>query len=519
MTKMILPKKFWVFLSLSWLAFLGFLSIMLLTSKRGIGVDIDSVVYITWARSFFDNVVPEFDLVKQLTTHYPPFFPFVLAVCSRLSGLDIPEACRHLHAYFFGFNILLVGLLLARYTKSALISIGGACAILISAPILWNHSTALSEPMFIFFMLLWLVFFMDFIENSRKSIFILCVMVLMVACLTRWAGVTLVMTSVVGIFLLKKESVKVRCIYAAVLLSMSVLPLLLWMAKNAIFSGIAIDRGINFHPHAIAEYNILDKLKLFSNYSMFFSGVESLILMAVMFYIGMRIWNKRDQAELVKIPDGVVKLIGVLFYFCFIYYIALVLTMTFIDDLTDTSDRILLPLNIFWILLVSLFLYVLLVSNKRCKFFKLVFIVFCLFVGGDNCYRTLQWALQRYHNGVGFENIHWDYLKLIAEVKKIPADKVVYTNSSKALNFFVKRRFVQVISKARMMATRPDVVDIIFMTKMKDDLRADRAVLIYLNFMFSEGAYPSLVDIKKDIPLKVISRVSDGAIYVWDDKT
>ena len=509
---MLWPKKFWVFLSLSLLALLGSGSIIVLTSRSGFRMDFDSLSYIALARHVLDPSSQFFSLPES---HYPPFFTFVLVFFSRLGGVDPAEVCRYLQACFFGLNIFLVGMLLAKYTQSALISIGGAGAFLISDSILLRHLKALSEPMFICLMLLWLLFFIDFIESTRKSSFILCVMTLVIACLTRWTGGALVLASIVGILLFKKENVKTRCMYVGVLISASLLPLLLWMAKNAVLTGRAIDWFFIFNPHTVADYNVFNKFVFLDSRNILFPGAEGLILIVVIFFIGMVIWSKRDRGFFSQIPDGAVIFTGILFYFSLIYYIVLILTMTFFDNAPKIYYRYLLPLHISWILAGGLFLYILLESNKKNNFLKFVFVVLCLLVGVANSFDTIQAALQRYSSIAGFDGIHGDDGKLIAEVKNIPSDKIVYTNSSNAIYSFVKRDSLEIMPQYEM-ANRPNPAYAIFMERMKDDLRAHKAVLVYF-VLQDPKLYASLEGIKKAIALKTIARSLNGAIYGWDD--
>lgn len=324
-------------------------------------------------------------------------------------------------------------------------------------------------------------------------------MALMAACLTRWAGISLVLTSMAGIYLFKKENFKTRFIQAAVLAGASFLPLTLWMARNALLTGRSIDREISFHPHHL-----------------FFSGMGHLILIAFMFYMGISIWSKRVKRDMAKIPEGVVILIGVLFYFCLIYLIMTLLTMIFFDAATKLGDRIFLPLDIAGILLAGLCIHILLELNKKPGTLKPVIIILCLFVGGVNGFQATQWALHRYYNGVGLDSIRWDHSTMIAEIKKIPSEKIVYSNAPAALYFFLNRDAVMLIAKVNRLTRRPDPQYPVFVSTMKDDLSLHKAFLVY--FDPDKEWVRQLKDYKSEIPLKTIVSLPDGAIYVWDDK-
>ena len=52
------------------------------------------------------------------------------------------------------------------------------------------------------------------------------------------------------------------------------------------------------------------------------------------------------------------------------------------------------------------------------------------------------------------------------------------------------------------------------MARMKDDLGKHKAVLVYLNRVDLKRS-PSVQELKKELPLKVMVSVSDGAIYAF----
>ena len=79
-------------------------------------------------------------------TQYPPLFPIVLGALGWL-GAGLVGAARAVNAGLFGVNVVLIGLLVARITRSRLLAVLGALAFAMSANVLINHGLVMSEPL------------------------------------------------------------------------------------------------------------------------------------------------------------------------------------------------------------------------------------------------------------------------------------------------------------------------------------------------------------------------------------
>jgi len=299
------------------------------------------------------------------------------------------------------------------------------------------------------------------------------------------------------------------------LAGLSLLPMFLWMGINRLSFGVPIDRMFVFHPRPAAEYNIFKGLLFFDISRLpFVAGKAILISIIVCIISGWVIWEKRDDDAIARIPDRLMVFIKVLFIFCFIYCAGTVLTMLFLDAKTDLNDRILLPVNIFLVLLISVFVHVLLAINKRCKFAKASLIIMLFIcIGGINCTQAIKWASQRHRMGEGYGSVAWQNSAIIAEVKKIPLGKILYSNDPSALYVAAKRESVMIMPRINVWTTLPNPLHSSFIIRMKEDLKTHKGLLVYC----VNGGSPSIEELKEEFPLKVITKVSDGAIYEWDD--
>ena len=146
-------KRYYSIVPLAILALIGIVILSLIT-RWGIGISPDSTIYIGSARNLLNGhglSVMSGDGQAIPLTHYPPLFPILLSILGK-SGIVLPEVARWLNVCLFGANILLVGLVINRYTHGSIwVPAFGSFLMLTSVHMLHIHAMAWSEPMFIFF--------------------------------------------------------------------------------------------------------------------------------------------------------------------------------------------------------------------------------------------------------------------------------------------------------------------------------------------------------------------------------
>jgi len=124
---------------------------LLFSTRWGIGLSPDSVVYIASARNLLSGKglsVSSYTGKFSPMTHYPPLFSAGLAGLG-LIGIDPLDGARWLNALVFAANIILLGLVVYSYTRSFLYSVASSFLMMVSLPVVQIHLVAWSEPLFI----------------------------------------------------------------------------------------------------------------------------------------------------------------------------------------------------------------------------------------------------------------------------------------------------------------------------------------------------------------------------------
>jgi hypothetical protein len=207
------------------------------TSHYGAGISPDSIGYIATARHIADGIgfisYNNAPLVVQ-----PPLYPAILGVIDFVFGVDPLLSANIVSAIFFGLALYLSGLLFFKHlTSSPLFALIGTVSLLVSIPLIAVSLMAWSEPPFIFFVVLYLIFISMYSEKKNvKSLLFLSLSVAL-ACLTRYIGVVLILTGIISILLIRQDNIKKNFLHAFIFAFISALPIGIWAGRNYFLSG------------------------------------------------------------------------------------------------------------------------------------------------------------------------------------------------------------------------------------------------------------------------------------------
>ncbi len=218
------------------LGFIGFCLIIFSTSCYGIGVSPNSVGYISVARNLLKGIgFIQWD--GRPLIYEPPLYPVVLTVIDYLFRVDPLVFINIVNALIFGTVIYLTGRLFSDYlTSSISLSALGSISVLFSIPLIYVFLWAWTEPLFICFTLFYFLFIgnyssrKDFTSLSLSSIFAA------LACLTRNAGIILILTGGICIVFFRQDDIKSKVRHFFIFTFISALPITIWIIRNLLIS-------------------------------------------------------------------------------------------------------------------------------------------------------------------------------------------------------------------------------------------------------------------------------------------
>ncbi|MHA4811183.1 hypothetical protein ACX0G9_23955 [Flavitalea flava] len=175
-------------------AIIGFLIIHAFTRHGGIGITPDSVVYLSTAANIHDHGAIA-DFTKVPLMDFPAFYPIFLSCILLLTGVDCIHFGPVLNGLLFGILIYLCGWIMDRFSvrrkwyKWTLLSF-----IVFSPCLLEVYSYLWSETLFLILILLFLISFRRYHLSPSTGALVLMAVVAGLACITRYAGITLIGT-------------------------------------------------------------------------------------------------------------------------------------------------------------------------------------------------------------------------------------------------------------------------------------------------------------------------------------
>lgn len=179
----------------------GFILIYLFTAHGGIGISPDSVCYASTAR----NLVAGKGFVffgDQPLVAFPLFYPLFLAAVMNLTGLDIIQCAPLLNGLMFALVILLSGIMMEKFTyQTKWYKIILLCIITVSPALIEIYSMLWSETLFILLSMLFFFSIHKYLVEPKIKLLILPAVIAAIAFDTRYAGITLVATGSMLVFL------------------------------------------------------------------------------------------------------------------------------------------------------------------------------------------------------------------------------------------------------------------------------------------------------------------------------
>jgi hypothetical protein len=352
---------------------------LLRSTPYGLGLINDSASYVDGANNLLKGlgyVRTSGDSGFKPITNYPPVFS-ILLVPLRLFGLDIFQSGRYLITFLFGVDILFVGLLIYRISRSFVFALIGALLLAYSDSFLEVYAYLLSEPLFITFMLLAFYLLSIYFEKRRGRWLFYSGVVLGIASLTRYVGLSVVISFALALLFLEpnwryiltvqengsferislswrrfssnEASLPIKEI--AILLASSLPLILLWMVYTFFVNGGLGNRSLIWHPinpsdlYEAMKHNFdwLAPRRLVLTHpdtNVIFHAFSLLLIPGLVFGILGEIWwrfkSKREQSlRMVESETAFVLALHILVYILF-----LVISISLFDASTPLNYRI-----------------------------------------------------------------------------------------------------------------------------------------------------------------------------------
>lgn len=498
---------------LIFIAFIGIIALLFAT-RWGIGTTPDSVGYVTAARNLLQGRSMS-GIAGAPVVQWPPFYPLSLSLVG-LFGIDPLSGAHIVQALLYGANVLLAGYLLRRYSGLFWFAAVGTLLLAASSVMLRIHAHAWSEPLFILLGLLGMVLVAHYIDEGRPLHLVGAALLVGLAALTRYVGVTLIGTAVLGLLFFRRSPLRKNLIGALVFGILTVAPLVLWMGRALFATGSAAGREIAFHP--IGRDHFWHAMYTFSSWLHIADLTPGIVWVGVWFALIAGavaiLWlrrrkQRRTLGDSVPIPT----LIKLLALFIVNYGIFLTLSISFLDANTPLDDRILAPVFVSGLLLV-MFLAgeaITLAGNNYKTTASLLVGVPLALLAAAHLAHGASWAAASHAQGLGYSSPQWQQSSLLAEVRSLPAETVIYSNAPEVIELLAERPATPLPRQMEAMTQSENADYHEEVAVIKETVEGEEGVIVFFDVL--DRPVMTTEELHRHLSLQALAHVEDGAIY------
>lgn len=457
--------------------------------------------------------------IKPITVN-PPFYPMVVAAVS-LFGFSFIKSGWLISLACFFLNVILVGVLLRKLTRSDLLALLGAFLFTLSESFIKAHTFALTEPLFITISLASLLSISQYLDNGRMRYLVFSAILVNLSYLTRYIGIATLGAGLLALIVFQptwKTRIKDSLIY----LGLSLVGGILWMARNLIVSGNAANRSIGFHPLT------LDKIRegvetfwvwILPNRFNLTQKIPALwdiltYLFIILFVIGLvHAWVRYIQGKITNEQPSArsARLALILASWAVLYFVALLFSLTFADASTALENRILAPL--FTALLILFIFGVRQLLLEPQKTIQIVGLALVLLISASFVYDGRRAVIDLRQDGQGYTSSYFRNSPTIEMVQKLPP-VILYSNRVPAINLLADRTAYALLAPVDPLTRQPRPGYQETLESIRNSVLEGKSVLVVFEAqdVFGdpvEGGW--LRDLTKGVP--VLAENTDGIIY------
>lgn len=489
--------------------------VIYLISLHGAGTSPDSVYYISVARHIADGIgIIGYDgyyLVLQ-----PPLYPMLLASIKIIAFTDPLLSSGYVNAILFGLIIYISGLFFLKHVNSYILVLLGTITVLTSFVLIQISLMALSEPLFILLILLYLYNFELYQANGKLISLIILSAAASLACLTRYIGVILILTGVICIFIQQKKSYKEKLRHILIFLLITCIPIGMWVIRNFYLTGTFTGQ------RADSSYTLSENLKFLFNTAVHwylpihFNGIQ-ILFTAIIAVITMGIieikLRKRTWFILKEIYPGLI--------FILLYSVIIVIssTTTAYDYIANRLlSPIFIPLFVLSFLICDKILKWLsaYINRKLLTFFLAAGIItWMIYPVGKAVYIVNDYIK---FSGIGFNSEYWknkDIIKYLNNNRNLGNKYTFYSNVPEAVYLLtnIQARW----SPAKTFYNSPQLVETGSNLKQTWNM-TDKICLVWFDKIEKRKFLYPIDELQKSFPLIKLAQFNDGTIYLLGNK-
>ncbi len=448
------------------------------TSRFGVGLNPDSAAYLSQAESLRAGKKP-FDYKNELTSHYPPGYPLLVAGASVVSFRDVRHGAPRLVALLSMAGVGLVTWLLLRVRGLSPLAAGSCVAGGVLHPAFVSNGVMAQTEM------PWLLSFCLSLYGlelwSRRRLWgwlLFAALLAGVGAVIRYAGVVWPIAAACVVFICNDRGLRQRLLMSCGFLAICFLPLMCWLLYARLVFPLGNPRSFTFHP--LTSNVLMQGLRELSAAVAVQGSLIGLLVYGVLFSV-LVIHSVRSKERGLSgaISDGEVQgsagtAVGI---FLTGYVTFLCISISCFDRATPLDARILLPATWALIFLVCEILWV--TTLQRLRLQAACFWLLLLWFGMRGVYETVPVIAGIERDGIGLSTAGVLYDRSLSWVREECPKKVkLYSNVSWIPWLVCKRPVLQLPSRVDYTSGRPVLDYQLLLDRAVEDVRRGEAIFV-----------------------------------------
>ncbi|MGK9201238.1 glycosyltransferase family 39 protein [Sinorhizobium meliloti] len=408
-------------------ALLVFLSVLLfvVNTRLGIGIYPDTTRYMGINELPYDA----------------PIYAWLVRL-PALIGMDMTAGAETLGLIFVFANTFLIWHLLVCSTGKYSYALVGSALIVLAPQFVALHASAMSEPPFLFFLLLALLTVVRYLQTGMRTWLATSAVVLGIAALTRFAAPALGAAIAFTLLVNRRHHRNRRIADAVVYGLISASIFVSWVALSQIWNGHSLGRKLWFYGNMGSE----EWLRSFGSLMAWLLPDQAPnLLRAFLFAVfaaaafGLILAHSRqavDRSRKMIVAHDFLPMILGLFFFC---YMAFMVLATSIEANLLLNSRYAFPPYVMTVMAVTIALAGLKRTTRFSTILHIGMVVLSIVVLGSHSVRTVVRSLDAYRTGIGYAGVEWTQSPTMLAAKELPMDALIYSNGPDAIAYVLKR--------------------------------------------------------------------------------
>ncbi|MCF8709011.1 glycosyltransferase family 39 protein [Rhizorhapis sp. SPR117] len=475
--------------------------LFLLCTRYGIGILPDSTRYMNIDDRPFDA----------------PLYPWLL-MATTATGLSVAYAAKLIGFVILCANTVLIWHILVRTTGKYAYAAVGTALIIFAPPFVSLHAMAMSEPLFIFAILVTVLVMMRFWETESQTWLFACGIAVGLATLVRFTAPPLGAAIALCIILNPRHRFVERFMDAIRLAVVSGAVFILWAFISEAVAGRSIGRELKFYGTMdattwMASLKAYTTLLLPSQLPLAVTvGVLCLVLLGGAW---LSVWHGRRVFALARETRVVEAMLPVALGLFFLSYTGFLLLSTAIEANLLLNGRYTFPVYVTSVIMMTILLAHASAARGPVRGLHWMLVGLAALILASHMVRTVDRTHDDYREGIGFVSRTWASSPTMQAVDRLPADALIYSNGVDVMGYLTKRsaHYIPYRIQWRTGLDDPRNPYLKQVESLRLKLAQENAFVVFFDDVDWRFYLASEAELKRLLNLKLINSERDGRIY------